>query len=38
MKILYNNSVLKVEYDAATLEMLEIKGRSFNKALKPQNN
>ncbi|EPD6974879.1 MULTISPECIES: PepSY domain-containing protein [Vibrio] len=38
LKILYNNSVLKVEYDAATLEMLEIKGRSFNKALKPQNN
>ncbi len=37
LKILYNNSVLKVEYDAATLEMLEIKGRSFNKALKPQN-
>ncbi|OHY93030.1 hypothetical protein DA096_01730 [Vibrio rotiferianus] len=36
LKILFNDSVIKVEYDAATLEMLEIKGRNFNKALKPQ--
>ncbi|MGP8304721.1 PepSY domain-containing protein [Vibrio sp. YIC-376] len=36
LKILFDNSVLKVEYDAATLEMLEVKGRNFNKALKPQ--
>ncbi|MCF7481659.1 hypothetical protein L3V31_07940 [Vibrio sp. J1-1] len=36
LKILFDNNVLKVEYDAATLEMLEVKGRSFNKALKPQ--
>ncbi len=35
LKILFNNNVLKVEYDAATLEMLEVKGRNFNKALKP---
>lgn len=34
LKILFNDSVIKVEYDAATLEMLEIKGRNFNKALK----
>ncbi|EPW0963067.1 PepSY domain-containing protein, partial [Vibrio parahaemolyticus] len=27
-----------VEYDAATLEMLEVKGRNFNKALKPPQN
>ncbi len=33
---MFNDSVIKVEYDAATLEMLEIKGRNFNKALKPQ--
>ncbi|HCE3606530.1 PepSY domain-containing protein, partial [Vibrio parahaemolyticus] len=38
LKILFNNSVLKVEYDAATLEMLEVKGRNFNKALKPPQN
>ncbi|GLR04264.1 PepSY domain-containing protein [Vibrio hyugaensis] len=36
LKILFDDSVIKVEYDAATLEMLEIKGRNFNKALKPQ--
>ncbi len=36
LKILFDNSVLKVEYDAATLEMLEVKGRNFNKALKTQ--
>ncbi|MEF1310451.1 hypothetical protein QTO01_10120 [Vibrio mytili] len=36
LKILFDNSVLKVEYDAATLEMLQVKGRNFNKALKPQ--
>ncbi len=36
LKILFDNNVLKVEYDAATLEMLEVKGRNFNKALKPQ--
>ncbi len=36
LKILFNDNVIKVEYDAATLEMLEIKGRNFNKALKPQ--
>lgn len=36
LKILFDNSVLKVEYDAATLEMLEVKGRNFNKALKLQ--
>ncbi|EDP60279.1 membrane protein [Vibrio sp. AND4] len=36
LKILFSNSVIKVEYDAATLEMLEIKGRNFNKALKPK--
>lgn len=36
LKILFDSNVLKVEYDAATLEMLEVKGRNFNKALKPQ--
>ncbi|MGY0615754.1 PepSY domain-containing protein [Vibrio sp. FJH11] len=36
LKILFDNIVLKVEYDAATLEMLEVKGRNFNRALKPQ--
>ncbi|MGR4988362.1 PepSY domain-containing protein [Vibrio rotiferianus] len=36
LKILFDDSVIKVEYDAETLEMLEIKGRNFNKALKPQ--
>ncbi|MCA0936083.1 hypothetical protein LCL85_11120 [Vibrio alginolyticus] len=36
LKILFDNSVLKVEYDAATLEMLEVRGRNFNKALKTQ--
>ncbi len=36
LKILFNDSVIKVEYDAATLEMLEIKGRNLNQALKSQ--
>lgn len=36
LKILFDNSVLKVQYDAATLEMLEVKGRNFSEALKPQ--
>lgn len=36
LKILFDNSVLKVQYDAATLEMLDVKGRNFSEALKPQ--
>lgn len=36
LKILFDNSVLKVQYDAATLEMLDVKGRNFSEALKSQ--
>ncbi len=35
LKLIHNNNVIKVEYDASTLEMLEIKGRNLNKVLKP---
>jgi hypothetical protein len=36
LKVLFDNNVIRIEYDAATLEILEIKGRNLNKALKPQ--
>ncbi|WP_260261800.1 PepSY domain-containing protein [Vibrio intestinalis] len=34
LKINYNNNIIKVEYNAQTLEMTLIKGRNFKKALK----
>ncbi|WP_420378207.1 PepSY domain-containing protein [Vibrio scophthalmi] len=35
LKLNQNNNIIKVEYNAASLEMLEIKGRHFRDALKP---
>lgn len=34
IKLNYQNNIIKVEYNAETLEMLLIKGRHFHKALK----
>ncbi|WP_159652394.1 PepSY domain-containing protein [Vibrio atypicus] len=34
LKLNYQNNIIKVEYNAQTLEMLLIKGRHFKKALK----
>ena len=34
LKINYNNNIIKVEYNAETLEMIEIRGRNIKKALK----
>ena len=34
LKLNHNNNIIKVEYNAQTFEMLEIKGRNFTKALK----
>lgn len=34
LKINYNNNIIKVEYNAQTLDMIEISGRHLKKALK----
>lgn len=34
LKLLYEQNVIKVEYDAATLEMIEIRGHNLQQALK----
>ena len=34
LKINYNNNIIKVEYNAQTLDMIEIRGRHLKKALK----
>lgn len=34
LKLNYNNNIIKVEYNAQTLEMTLIKGRNFKQALK----
>ncbi len=34
LKLNHNNNILKVEYNAQTLEMLQIKGRNIRQALK----
>ncbi|MGF1841401.1 PepSY domain-containing protein [Vibrio atlanticus] len=34
LKINFQNNIIKVEYNAETLEMLMIKGRNFKKAIK----
>lgn len=34
LKLNHNNNIIKVEYNAKTLEMLQIKGRNIRKALK----
>lgn len=34
LKINYQNNIIKVEYNAETLEMLMIKGRNFKDAIK----
>lgn len=34
LKINYNNNIIKVEYNAQTLEMMEIRGRNIRQALK----
>ncbi|WP_415674607.1 PepSY domain-containing protein [Vibrio neptunius] len=34
LKLNYNNNIIKVEYNAKTLEMMLIKGRNFKQALK----
>ena len=34
LKINYKNNIIKVEYNAETLEMLMIKGRNFKEAIK----
>ncbi|MCG9647470.1 hypothetical protein L1D54_16855 [Vibrio brasiliensis] len=34
LKLNHNNNIIKVEYNAKTLEMLQIKGRNLKKALK----
>lgn len=34
LKINYNNNIIKVEYNAQTLDMIEIRGRNLKKALK----
>tara|TARA_Y100001956_G_C4088839_1_gene172005 strand:+ start:109 stop:414 length:306 start_codon:yes stop_codon:yes gene_type:complete len=36
LKLNHQNNIIKVEYNAETLEMLMIKGRHFHKALKNQ--
>lgn len=34
LKLNYNNNIIKVEYNAQTLEMILIEGRNFKQALK----
>lgn len=34
LKLNHNNNIIKVEYNAATLELLEIKGRNIREAIK----
>ncbi|KJY81508.1 membrane protein [Vibrio galatheae] len=34
LKLNHNNNIIKVEYNAETLEMLQIKGRNIKEALK----
>ena len=34
LKLNHENNIIKVEYNAQTLKMLEIKGRDFKQALK----
>jgi uncharacterized membrane protein YkoI len=34
LKINHDNNIIKVEYNAETLEMLQIKGRNLKQALK----
>lgn len=34
LKLVHDNNVIKVEYDAATLEIMEIKGRNIRNAIK----
>jgi len=34
LKLVHKNSVIKVEYNAATLEMIEIKGRNLHDVIK----
>ncbi|WP_244225172.1 PepSY domain-containing protein [Vibrio aquaticus] len=34
LKLNYDNNIIKVEYNAETLEMILIKGRNFKQALK----
>ncbi|KII79470.1 PepSY domain-containing protein [Vibrio renipiscarius] len=36
LKINYDNNIIKVEYNAQTLDMIEIRGRNLKKALKTE--